>query len=292
MVSLFALLFSLLLVLSCQKEISPGLIQRGNGIDSNGIGLLNKIVSTYTVDNLDYYTQEFEYDSADRLWVVTNTLKTKQANGTITIKSGAVQFFRDGLGRIIRIGSRPDTSSINSFINYENATSGKVTSVYYVKTTAGGSTVIDSVEFVYDANNHVIRTNRYSDAFPGQIEGYQLYQYDAMGNITEHKNMLDLDSNGTFEVNFIFSWQYDNKINPSYHPEHALFEWGQGWPIINSPNNLIKHINFPPSIPNIEIVYSYQYDSLGRPIKMMHGANTNGGPDIYDSTNITKYYYN
>jgi hypothetical protein len=29
----------------CQKEISPGIIQRENGIDNNGIGLLNKKVA-------------------------------------------------------------------------------------------------------------------------------------------------------------------------------------------------------------------------------------------------------
>jgi hypothetical protein len=275
------LAFSAILPFSCQKEVSE-MIQRRNNTDSTDTGLLYKFVRTYLPDNLDWYISEFEYDSAKHLIFQSNTLKIKQSNGTLTVTNGTMQFFRDNAGRVVRIGTLPDTSSINTIINYENALSSKVVSTYTLRTTVSGATVLDSIVFDYNADNRVLKSSFYQrlhiPAGPLQLTSYQLHQYDSRGNMLQKKVFQGDITNG-FNLVITYNFEYDNILNPLYHTDVALFYYD--WAYM-SPNNITKQKNdyANPTEMDDEHVYSYRYDSLGRPLTL-----------VPDAANIYTYYY-
>jgi hypothetical protein len=265
------LICSGVLLLSCQKEISKDSL-RGNDLDSTATGHLSKTVNVYIPDNLDYYTSEYEYDNNDRLIYRTNTHKIKQPNGSIVTTTATLQFFRDSLGRITKIGNRPDTATYNYFISYESPVSSMINNTRLIKTTMSGNELIDSIVYSYGIDNKVIREDHYSRlsiSAPLQINSYQLFNYDSKGNVIRRESFGRNAVSNQFEAPIAYEYAYDDKPNPLYHSDIGII-FSYTWEF-SSTNNLIKHRNVyrgPLPTPNEEHVYHYLYDSLSRPVQM------------------------
>lgn len=269
------------LIFSCQKDISL----RGNDVDSTGSGLLSKIVYTYIPDNLDYFTSEFEYDTNDRLICRTNTSKVRQVNGSIVTTTGTMQFFRDYPGRVVRIGSRPDTASLNFIVSYETPTSLRIMNTRLIKTSASGTEMTDSVVYSYNSDNRVVREdhyNRMTVADPILLNSYQLFTYDSRRNITRRESFGRNTSTNQFEAPIAFEFEYDDKPNPVYHSDIGIlmtYMWE-----FSSPNNVTKQRNvYSPllQMPDEEHLYHYLYDNLARPVQMGQNGASDWKLDFY-----------
>jgi hypothetical protein len=278
------LLFLFLLavfILSCEKE---------NSVDSNGVNSpdgspqLSKVITTYLPDNFDYYIREFEYDANDLVYQIKSTFKIKRTNGTIDVIQGTTQFFRDNLQRIIRIGSSPDTSSINTIIHYVDPSSKKVASAVIIKNIGFSSVILDSTVFEYGNNGKISKSSHYipnANNIP-KLSTYQVYGYDLNGNVISKALYQDDDANGSFEVALTYQWEYDDKLNPMFQDEIAYFQWSELWPDYSSKNNVTKQVNVYAATASDQLQYSYQYDQLLRPSLQLQI----GYPE-----NKTTYYY-
>lgn len=269
------------LILSCQKETSLD----SNGSNSpEGNKSLYKVVTTYLPDSFDYYVREFEYDSNDKIQKIKSTFKIKRNNGTIDILQGTAQFFRDNLQRIIRIGSFPDTSSVNTIIHYTDASSTKISSAVILKSTGSSTVLLDSTVYEYGSNGMISKSSHYIPSANGipVLATYQVYGYDLNGNVISKALYQDDDANGSFEVVLTYQWEYDDKLNPMFQDELAYFQYGELWPEYSSKNNVTKQVNVYAAIPSDQLQYSYQYDQLSRPSFQIQ---------IGDPANKTTYYY-
>lgn len=268
--------------ISCQKEFS---IESGEtDLVRGNIGLLSKVIVTYLPDSLDYLSHEYFYDTAKRVNRIVTTQKSRQSGGVVTEKTKAVQFQRDNYGRIVRITSFPDTSSYYTVFLYDNAPSNKVVSATVYQRTGYFSVLITSTLFEYNTSNRVLRTSQYYPQATNSLKltAYQTYLYDSRGNIIEKQLYQDDLNNGTLVPSLRYRWEYDNRINPRYQKEVALFYWDANWPTTGSPSNAIKQLNYYPNSPNDELLNTFQYDSKGRPLFELRKP---------DATNITKYFY-
>ena len=274
--ALFAGLF-----VSCEKETS---VDSNGGNAPEGNKSLAKVVTTYLPDNFDYYIREFEYDSNDLILRIKSTFKIKRNNGTIDVIQGTAQFNRDNLQRIIRIGTFPDTSLVNTIIHYADASSNRVSSSVILKNNGGSSLLLDSTVYEYGTNGRISKSSHYipsANGVPG-LATYQVYGYDLNGNVISKALYQDDDANGSFEVALTYQWEYDDKLNPMFQDELAYFQYGELWPEYSSKNNVTKQVNVYASIPSDQLQYSYQYDQLSRPSFQLQ---------IGDPANKTTYFY-
>lgn len=260
------------LLVSCSKEVSNEPSHRIALTDSSSAGLLQKMVVTYIPENFENTLIEFTYDDAGRPISRETAFKIKDANGNITTKTELRKFHRDNEGKITRIGELAD--SVYMLVEYEN-NSSKVKKVsdnrdrFYT-------------EFVYDANNRIEKLNFYQRS-PGPADPYKLlsfhtHKFDSNGNLLEKIFNQDDDNNGTWETPLKVYFSYDNRINPVYHVDDALFP--DNWSL-NSPNNTLRQINEYAGPPMRDTLnYVYTYDSQDRPVTSRKNNETD-----------TKYYY-
>jgi len=278
MKKMFYYFFGIVLIsTSCQKEVSETLL-RGNDADSTA-NLLRKQIITYLADNTDYFIYEFEYDSAGRVSQRYNTVKFRKPDGSLTVRDGLVKYHRDGAGRIIRIEYLPSPlypDTISTFIEYQDPVSNKISKMYDNKDKS-------LTLFYYDANSRVLKINFFqhypSSTDPLILTAYHSHSYDKRDNLTEKVFFQDDDHNGTFEPAITFRFEYDDKTNPVYPVDDALFS--ENWSLV-SPNNTVKQINITPHppLPGDTINYSYDYDSKNRPVRCRQ-----------DSLNVMTYFY-
>jgi hypothetical protein len=102
------------------------------------------------------------------------------------------------------------------------------------------------------------------------------------GNIKETQLYHDDNNNGVLVPSLRYTWEYDNKQNPRFNNDAALFYLGYNWPTVGSPANLIRQKNDYPNTPDDEINYSYKYNADGKPIEEKNMP--------YDNS-IVKYFY-
>jgi hypothetical protein len=266
-----------LISVSCQKEVSETLL-KGNGTDSTA-SLLRKQVITYLADNTDYFIHEFQYDSSGQLSKRHNTVKIRDTNGNITVNEGLIIYHRDILGRITRIEYPPSSlypNAINTMVEYQDRVSNKILKMYDDQDKL--ITLFD-----YDNDGRVLKISFFQHyplpTDPIKMSSYHSHSYDNRGNLTEKTFFQDDDHNGTFEPAITFRFEYDDKTNPLYPVDDALFS--ENWSLV-SPNNTMKQINITPNppIPGDTINYSYDYDSKNRPTRCRQ-----------DSLNVMTYFY-
>lgn len=270
---------------SCQREIDFSL-DSNNGADSTQTGMISRYQSTYRPDNFDWHIMDFRYDSEKRLLTRKMVFRIKRPDGSITTEAGSFQYFRDATGRVTRIGSDPDTASLQFYVNYENAGSEKVQSLISVRKQGATSKVIDSIVYFYTSDNRVSRMDFYmrNPATPDLLEigGYELYTHDLAGNLLTRK-VYNGDNATGYVLGITYTYGYDNKPNPLYHGTLRIpflpYEW-----LFHSPNNMKEQWNdyTSPFVPDDGLTYTIEYNTLLKPV-----SYTKSG----DTVNFTKYFY-
>jgi hypothetical protein len=268
---------------SCQKELSMEPAEPPVVTDNSG--LLKKVVYYSLPDSIDYLTQEYAYDKANRVEQITTTQKIKYQNNTVGVINGSTTFQRDTLGRIINVSSLPDTSNTFVLMRYESDFSNKLANATVYRKSGSYSLAIDSTVFLYNSNNRIIRTTQYFLQANNSLKltSYQIYTYDGTGNIIEKQLYQDDNNNGVLVPSLRYTWEYDNKQNPRFYNDAALFFWGYNWPTVGSPANIIRQKNDYPNTPDDEINYSYKYNADGKPIEEKNMP--------YDNSIIKYFYY-
>lgn len=270
---LYAVLFALMINGSCQKSYTVPDDLRVVNTDSTNKGLLKKQVLKYLPENFENMFFEYIYDSAGRLSQRYYLAKIKNANGSITTKIDTVNYHRDVLGRLVRIGDLTD--SVYIIVKYDGQTNRV--------TEANDNLDSYSTQFEYDANGHIKRLNFFmrtpTPSDPKRKVGYHDHVYDAQGNLIEKIFYQDDNLTGNFSSPIRFKFEYDNKINPRFPVDDVLFP--ETWSL-SSPNNNTRQINIytDPSMNMDTIKYNYIYDNKDRPVK----SNKNGDTE-------TAYFY-
>lgn len=267
---------------SCQKELSMEPAEPPVVTDNSG--LLKKVVYYSLPDSIDRLTFEYTYDKSNRVEKIVTTVKNNNPNNTIEIIYGSDTFQRDSLGRVTIISHLYDTSNSFTLIRYENDISLRAANATHYLKSGSASYAIDSTVFLYNSENRIIRFSLYfkkaNNLFT--LVSYQDYSYDMKGNIKETQLYQDDNNNGVLVPSLRYTWEYDDKKNPRFNNDAALFYLGYNWPTVGSPANLIRQKNDYPNTPDDEINYSYKYNALGKPIEEKNMP--------YDNS-ITKYFY-
>jgi hypothetical protein len=216
------------------------------------------MVVTNLPENFENTVVEYFYDDAGRPISKEATFKIKEANGSITTKKDLRKFHRDSEGKIIRIGELTD--SVYLLVEYENSSS----KVKKISDNRDGF----YTEFVYDTNNRIGKLNFFqrtpTPADPYKLVSFHTHKFDNDGNMLEKIFNQDDDNNGTWEMPLKIYFSYDNRINPVYHVDDALFP--ENWSL-NSPNNTLRQINVVTGFPSLSdtLNYVYTYDNQDRP---------------------------
>ena len=260
-------ILAVLFMVSCQKSYQVPDNNRIINTDSSNAGLLQKQVFTYLPENFENMLFEYAYDTAGRLIQRYYHAKIKNADGSIRVEQDTLNYYRDTMGRIIRIGEITD--SIYLLVEYE----GQTTRVKKVFDNLDSYTT----EFEYGTTGHINRLNFYAHAplptDPKIKVGYHDHSYDAAGNMTEKTFYQDDNFNGNFDSPMRFRFEYDDQSNPRYPVDDALFP--ETWSLV-SPNNNTRQLNFysNPNVVNDTVNYIYTYDSQNRPVKCIKNSDT------------------
>jgi len=272
-------ILTLIIFTSCQKEFSES--NDGQQPTEEG-GRLVKLLKISGTNNSDTSKTEYSYDLSGNLEIEKTEMKVRLGNGTTDVKHFYTHYYRDPLGRIIKVarkgpysdnGNNVDT--LFDYVTYKSATSKQV------KDINNGARV-----YIYaDSSDRVSATEEYmpwpNPTDPAKVVVRHIYIYDEDGNIEKRREYTDLDGNGVFEENALYMFSYDDKKNPLYSKDDALIEWR--WALM-SPGNVVKQINiFFNSAGGDEILTDYEYrpDNLPR-----SGVYILGSDPI-----ILKYYY-
>jgi hypothetical protein len=269
-------------------------VDKGSNTDSTA-EVLYKVVYTYLPNNTDWGVTEYEYDTNKRLVYSHGTFKPRVTDSTFgNIENFSVRYFRDVIGRVIKIertGYLVDkTIPINIIVNYENATSRKITNMYSLVNYGSGAVVMDSTILFYDTANHlskqvVYNTVPISGGGPLYLGLTVLNKYDNKENMIQSQEFQS-NGNGGLVASISYSFEYDNKTNPFYSLDIPFerYNYFSQW----SPNNIIKQINhYPPFNPPLiddSIEYFYQYDIFARPVSISNSV-------YYPGKDVIKYYY-
>ena len=257
--------FLAIILTSCQREVS--IIQR-----MNNDPLLEKIITVTSPQN-DSSIITYEYDNSDRL--IKETYYNRYPTTNALLPSWQ-EYTRDSNGRIVHIRGvgrsfmNPAVEIASSAtVFYVNDTSTRVVSI--INDGNGNKT-----SFIYNNSGQIIKTEdhqRLQPTDPLRLVVYHLYQYDAVGNITEMKEFTDQDNNGSFEFNIGAHMQYDGKVNPMFKRDGALFET---WPANVSPGNCIKMFVDNPHPLSIQdtVLQQFTYRPDARPQTVLVSGNS------------------
>ena len=268
-------------VQSCGKEESD---TRTTQNPSDSTGKLVKLSQVHVPDSFEYFVRTYQYESNGKIRSITTVQRIKDANGIVKTLTGVARFYRDANGRIERIGSDPDTSSSNVLLFYSGATSTVPSYIKFIRNSASGTKVLDSVACSYSTNGTLIKEVHFIKNSTGVLDSsmYFEYAYDNRGNLKERTQFSDSADNKKFEKNIAYSFEYDDKINPLYFDEFGYWFLEGVFGYTSSPNNVVKQINNYALFPSDQVTYSFTYNSEGRPLSSFKTL----GPDV-----ITRYFY-
>ncbi len=256
-----------LICTSCQKGYVVPNERTALNTDSTSKGLLKKQVVKNIADNFESTIAEYMYDSSGRLSQLSYIGKRKNADGSISEEQQTRKYFRDVLGRLIRIGELTD--SVYLLVDYDSRSSS-------VKSVSDNLDRFTTT-FEYDTDGHIKRLNFFmrtpSAVDPKRQVGYHDHVFDAKGNLIEKIFYQDDDLDGIFNSPIRFRFEYDDKINPRYPVDDALFP--ETWSL-SSPNSNIRQFNFytDPSVIQDTVNYSYTYDDNKKPVRSITNGET------------------
>lgn len=277
----FVLAISILTFSACFKEVSET-----NDINnpSDSTGKLVKFAQIHVPDSFVYFQRNFTYEVNGKIKSITTIQRIKQTNGVITTLMGTTRFYRDASGRIERIGTDPDTASVNILLSYPSNTSIVPDHYKIVRTSAAETIVLDSAILTYSGSGRLRQATHFFISPTNQPDTgyYELLSFDVKKNLSGKKQYSDVSGIGKFEQVIAYDFEYDNKENPLYFDEIGYFLHDGVFGYTASPNNVIKQINTFLSFPSDQLNYTFTYNSLDRPLK---------SSKVLDTSNVSLYYY-
>ena len=262
--AVIVLLFAVVLLFSCQKEVH---FANGNNGGPAGASLDVLLIKTVEKSGSDSVVNTYAYDDRGRLSSFKNVGTDYQGNDL----NLEYHIHRNSSG-IITDYSMIDPSlfpvGIDSVRTIVHSSGSRYTS-YVINITVPGFELLDSAVFIYDGAGRVIGENDYqSPSATGQdyyLMGKITYSYSANGNLNSfvYNEYNQLGSN-------IYSYStsnivYDSKINPLHFGNEA-FVLGY-YPEWFSSNNITSKQTSDSVDPSDDqsIATTYTYNNSGRP---------------------------
>lgn len=275
---LLAIVLAAMVFTSCQKEITlsdvlpPGPGGNPTVGNANAFGITggtngSMILRAVRKLNGDSVVATFTYDSNDRMMSYTALGREKYDTLNINYKF-EYYYTRDALGRVVSYTS-PNTmdttffgqlDSIRTTVYYSSPTSSEFRAIVS-KMDMGIATGTDSTVYTF-ANGRVAASTTYSvnDLFGGampEITSKSEFNYDAVGNVREHKIYAQPTSGAAgLVLRSVSTYTYDNKKNAQEFKNEAFF--------FNSaymgPNNIVKVVQQlydPVSVNTVSAAYNY-----------------------------------
>jgi hypothetical protein len=248
------IILALLLILflfSCKKNVTN--VNNNPGVQSN---LLVKIVSKVGSDSV---VTEYSYDSGKRLILEKVTSVTSGASEKRVLK-----IFRDNSGIVTQTTEIADyliASGVDSIVTlFANAAGRYTFSVFTI--TQGGTTVRDSVYYLYDVSGRIIRDQHFQkvSGVPFTQLFKQEYVYSSAGNIDSVKQ-YDF-SGGVYTLSYTVAYTYDSKINALQLQNDAIILYVFGLSGVNNATKTQANFITNPSYNNsITVAYTYRGDN-------------------------------
>jgi hypothetical protein len=228
------------------------------------VPLLSKIL----IDNQPY--KEFTYANAKLIseeksnfdykfyqYSDKNLLIAADFYSNYDILSCDPQVFQTALNR--KDWVTPGSGNKDGTIKYEYNNNAQLIKTTFTRTS---SSISESSEFSYDANNRINRQTMYWD----NIEiGYIEYSYDGKGNLIK-ENLYNLPSTGVADMSTTTQYEFDNGLNP-FRSFSSLVTPG----INTNLNNIIKetctiHLASEGGADKVQVTgNSYEYNTIGYP---------------------------
>lgn len=278
-----AFLSSMILLVSCQKEIDWGL---GGGSGTANLSLYRIKSKTGTdTSQIDYY-----YDAGKRIIrELTNGMSAGQdLNNDLIIT-------RNGSGIITKTVQKAAAllatgiDSVVTVYNYSTASSKYTSSVFQL--SIFGFAIVDSADYTYDASGKISKDEHFTQIsglpipLPPVLTARNTYTYSADG-----KNLLGVATDAAIPPATTLSpaaaqaYTVDGKVNPLIILNEAVLLGRVG---LFNTNNSTKAIvtNSVNPTQDFTMDYTYKYNSANKPDSST-GTRTPGG-----AVTIYKYFY-
>ena len=267
-----------LVFVSCQKEIDWG-TGGGDAADK----LLVKIISKTGPDSsITTYT----YNSAKQL-----TGENTTGVASTTILENDMKIYRNNSGIIqktVQVAAGFLANGIDSVVtryNYNSTLLRYSSSVFSV--TVSGTTVFDSILYVYDGSGKIVSDEHYVKAsiLPPVLNLKNQYTYSADGlNLTATQQLASTTLGGSLSQSTVQTFTFDTKKNPLVIKQEAIVLLRTG--LFNAQNSL-KTIVTNTSDPTTDYTmdYVYKYTTAGKP-DSSYATRTPGA-----TITASKYFY-
>jgi hypothetical protein len=198
-------IFSVLALVSCQKEIDWGL---GGAADS-------LLVRVFQKTGPDSITINYSYDASRRLKEekITGTSQGIDAGNDLVINRNSSGIISNTVQKSAALVSAGIDSVVTRY-HYDVAAGQYTSSVFDI--TLFGFTASDSAVFVYDASGKITRVEHSQSlaGMPYSLLLKQEYTYSAGGNIATMKQFSYDTTSGMYSLVSTLTYTYDSKINP------------------------------------------------------------------------------
>lgn len=277
-----ALLFSILIFVSCQKEIDWGL---GGGNTVSQILVRVKSQTGTDTSQLDYY-----YDANKRIIrELTNGIGGGQnLNNDLIITRNASGIITKTVQKAASLLAAGIDSVITMY-NYSTATSKYTSSVFQLGIP--GFTVMDSAVYTYDVSGKISKDEHYLQVsglpipVPPVLIARNIYSYSADG-----RNLLGVATDAAIPPATTLSpataqtYTVDTKFNPLIILNEAVLLNRVG---LFNANNSAKAVvtNTIDPTQDFTMDYTYKYNSANKP-DSSYGTRTPGG-----AVTAAKYFY-
>ncbi len=272
------IVFGVVVLVACQKEIDWGL-------GSNGAG--TTLVKIFSRSGTDSVITVYTYDGNKKL---INEKITGTSQGTNV--GNEVRYYRTAGGIIdhfVQINAQLvllGVDSVTYLVHYDAAASRYTSSVFSL--SLFGFTVLDSSVLAYDVTGKVIRSDIYQ-SIPLLAPGYQLsaktnYTYAANGNMNKQTNFSHDPVSGTDSLVNSISYTFDSKTSAISTNNEAFIILHPDWVSLNNP--IVMDLLDPATPANDQTANTtYTYNLYNRPAT---GVRTRTPGPVVDSL---KFYY-
>ena len=267
-----------LVVASCQKEVDWG-TGGGDASDKLLVKIISKTgpdssITTYTYNAAKQITGENTTGVAGTA-ILDNELKIYRNNSGIIQKTVQVAagFLANGIDSVV------------TRYNYNNTLLRYSSSVFSV--TVSGTTVFDSILYVYDGSGKIVSDEHYVKAsiLPPVLNLKNQYTYSADGlNLTATQQLASTTLGGSLSQSTVQTFTFDTKKNPLIIKQEAIVLLRSG--LFNAQNPL-KMIVTNTSDPTNDYTmdYVYKYNTAGKP-DSSYATRTPGA-----TITASKYFY-
>ncbi len=267
-----------LVVASCQKEVDWG-TGGGDAADKLLVKIISKTgpdssITTYTYNAAKQITGENTTGVAGTA-ILDNELKIYRNNSGIIQKTVQVAagFLANGIDSVV------------TRYNYNNTLLRYSSSVFSV--TVSGTTVFDSILYVYDGSGKIVSDEHYVKAsiLPPVLNLKNQYTYSADGlNLTATQQLASTTLGGSLSQSTVQTFTFDTKKNPLIIKQEAIVLLRSG--LFNAQNPL-KMIVTNTSDPTNDYTmdYVYKFNTAEKP-DSSYATRT---PDA--TITASKYFY-